>query len=198
MVFDPMCGSFSRRRFVRGGALTLAALAESRSLLYATPEIQETEDNQEGPYYKPGAPIRSNLVEKGMPGTRLLLTGKVLGLDGKPLPNAEIDLWQADANGQYDNIGFRLRGRVFTNDSGLYQIETIIPRHYGAGSYPRPPHLHVKVRKGDGPVLTTQLYFRGNPYNYHDPSVRPSLLLDLKDNGGNGKSAEFQFVIRTA
>jgi protocatechuate 3,4-dioxygenase beta subunit len=141
--------------------------------------------------------MRSNLVEKGMPGTRLKLKGRVFSTDGRLLEGAELDFWQASADGQYDNQGFTLRGRLMSGPSGVYQVETIVPKYYSAGSAIRPAHIHVKVRKGEGPVLTTQLYFRGDPYNYNDASVRPSLLLDLKDNAGDGRWADFDFVIRT-
>jgi protocatechuate 3,4-dioxygenase beta subunit len=188
---------FSRRALLRGGAGALAAIAADAPVLGATPEVDETEDNQEGPFYKAGAPIRDSFIEKGTRGTRLLLTGKVLDLKGRPLEGAELDLWQASADGEYDNQGFTLRGRVMTGRGGVYRVETIVPKFYQAGSNIRPAHIHVKAHKSDGPVLTTQLYFRGDPYNYADGSVRPSLVMDLQDNGGNGRRAEFDFVIRT-
>lgn len=188
---------FSRRALLCGGAGALAAVAVDVPLLGATPEVDETEDNQEGPFYKAGAPIRNNFVDKGMHGTPLLLTGKVLDLGGKPIEGAELDLWHASGDGEYDNQGYTFRGRVMTGPGGLYRVQTIVPKFYQAGSNIRPAHIHVKAHKPGGPVLTTQLYFRGDPYNYTDASVRPSLVMDLADNGGNGRRSEFNFVIRT-
>lgn len=69
-----------------------------------------TQPQTEGPYYKADAPQRSSLFEEGMPGTRLILVGYVLNQNCQPLPNAWLDFWQADANGAYDNAGYRLRG----------------------------------------------------------------------------------------
>lgn len=190
--------TITRRDWVRASSAGLLVLAaDSSGLLAATPEVPETEDNQEGPFYKPGAPVRESLIDKGMPGTRLVLAGRVLGVDGRPLEGAELDFWQASAEGQYDNDGFILRGRLYSRPGGHYRLETVIPKHYDAGGrYPRPPHIHVKASKPGGPVLTTQLYFRGDRYNYDDASVRPSLLLDL-ENGSGGRQSNFDFVIRT-
>src|SRR5262245_6402844 len=55
----------------------------------------ETEDNIEGPYYRRGAPMRADLA-KGLPGTVLAISGKVTGVDCKPLAGAVLDVWHAD------------------------------------------------------------------------------------------------------
>lgn len=68
-----------------------------------------------GPFYKPDAPERSSLVEPDMGGTRLVLSGYVLAPNCEPLPNALLDFWQADDQGQYDNAGYRLRGRQYSD-----------------------------------------------------------------------------------
>jgi len=114
-----------------------------------------------------------------------------------PLPGAELDVWQANDAGDYDNSGFTLRGIVTADDNGVYKLRTIVPKHYktGANTY-RPAHLHFKLRAPGCKELTTQLYFKGDPYNYVDSSVRPSLILHPKDMGA-GKSANFQFVLKT-
>jgi protocatechuate 3,4-dioxygenase beta subunit len=64
----------------------------------------------EGPYFKPGSPERKSLLEPGIPGNRLNLTGHVLTMSDNPEPGALLDFWQADGNGAYDNIGYKLRG----------------------------------------------------------------------------------------
>lgn len=161
-----------------------------------TPEVGETEDNQEGPFYKPGAPMRSNLREHDMPGVPFTLIGRVLDTSGTPLSGALVDVWHANAKGDYDNKGFTLRGRLQTDDSGRYRLETIMPKFYKAGETIRPAHLHLKVQGKGTPILTTQLYFKGDPYNYSDASVRPSLMLNCKDDRDRGKIANFDFVLR--
>jgi len=64
------------------------------------------------------------------------------------------------------NTGYRLRGHQFTDEAGRYALETVVP-----GLYPgRTRHLHVKVQAPNQPVLTTQLYFPGQPSNATDGS----------------------------
>jgi catechol 1,2-dioxygenase len=183
----------TRRRLIEslGAAVFLAPCA-----LSGTPEFIETEDNQEGPFYKAGAPQRASLGDK-LPGTPFELTGRVFNTKGVPLPGAELDVWQADDSGAYDNKGFTLRGIVIADDNGVYKLRTILPKHYktGPNSY-RPAHIHLKLRAAGCKELTTQLYFKGDPYNAVDSSVRPSLMLRPKDLG-KSKAASYQFVLKT-
>lgn len=151
-----------------------------------------TPSQTEGPFYKSNTPQRTLLLEQGMGGTRLILTGYVLGQDCRPIPRAWLDFWQADARGEYDNTGFRLRGHQFTDNAGIYYLETVLP-----GQYPgRTPHIHVKVRAGGGPVLTSQLYFPGEARNQSDGIFNPRLLVTMRDGTG-GKVAFFNFVVET-
>jgi len=119
-----------------------------------------TQQQTEGPYYKPNTPERISLFEDGMTGTRLILVGYVLDQNCFPLTNAWLDFWQADANGEYDNAGYRLRGHQFTDAQGRYYLETILPGIYAS----RPiRHIHVKVRPEGGAEVTSQLYFPDQP-----------------------------------
>ena len=166
-------------------------------VLAATPELPETEDNIEGPFYKPGAPERADLIDKGMPGTPLIVTGRVLSTTGEPLASALLDVWQASAEGEYDNQGFRLRGKLLADKNGNYRLRTIVPKFYKAGDAIRPSHIHIKLSAPGHPLLTTQLYFKGAPYNYVDSDVRPSLMLTPRDDR-DAKQAQFNFVLRHA
>jgi len=115
-----------------------------------------TQSQTEGPYYKPDTPERNSLLEEGMQGTRLVLVGYVLDQNCQPLSSAWLDFWQADAAGEYDNTGYRLRGHQFTDEQGRYYLETLLPGLYSS----RPiEHIHVKVRPEGGQEVTTQLYF---------------------------------------
>ena len=110
----------------------------------------------EGPYYKSDTPERNSLLEDGMEGTRLILVGYVLDHNCNPLSNAWLDFGQADASGEYDNDGYRLRGHQFTDSQGRYHLETILPGLYSS----RPiEHIHVKVKPEGGEEVTSQLYF---------------------------------------
>jgi len=142
----------------------------------ASPTVAQTE----GPYYKAGAPQKASLYESGMSGTRLTLIGYVVNTSCQPLANAKVDVWQADASGQYDNSGYRLRGYVLTDASGRFSIETVIP-----GEYPgRTEHIHVKVTPSGGSTLTTQLYFPDQASaNQADSIYNASMLLKMTPNG---------------
>jgi protocatechuate 3,4-dioxygenase beta subunit len=100
-----------------------------------------------------------------------------------------VDFWQADAQGNYDNTGYTLRGHQDTDQNGRYQVETVVP-----GEYPgRRPHIHVKVQAPNGPVLTTQLFFPGN---YSDPIFDETLVLPVEIHNGQ-QAAEFNFIVPT-
>ena len=165
--------------------------------LVPTPACADDDDptpaQTEGPYFKRSSPERASLLETGLAGTRLVLTGTVLSTDCRPVARALLDFWQADDRGQYDNTGFRLRGHQFTDGQGRFRLETIVP-----GLYPgRTRHLHVKVQAPGRPVLTTQLYFPGEAGNARDGIFDARLLLDAPraSGAGEGRTATFDFVL---
>ncbi len=163
---------------------TIAPAPACSSPAASTPAVTE------GPYFKAGSPERSSLLTSGITGTKLVLTGYVLTADCKPIAHALLDFWHADANGNYDNSGYTLRGHQFTDASGRYQLTTIVP-----GLYPgRTEHIHVKVQAANGPVLTTQLFFPGVAGNQTDSIFDPKLLVNVQDTG-NGLEATFNFIV---
>ncbi|MFG1777485.1 carbohydrate-binding protein [Micromonospora sp. NPDC049048] len=180
---------------VTGAARAVGArTADPASAPPLTPYCDDGDDptpaQMEGPYFKPNSPRRSSLVEAGTVGTRLTVTGHVFGLDCRPLPDVLLDFWQADANGGYDNTGYRLRGHQFTDASGAYRLSTIVP-----GLYPgRTRHIHVKAQAPNRPVLTTQLYFPGEPRNSTDTLFDPALLMTVRTVNGV-REASFDFVL---
>jgi len=148
----------------------------------------------EGPYFKANSPEATSLLQDGMQGTVLTITGQVLAQDGMPVANALIDFWQANASGSYDNTGYTLRGHQYTDANGYYTLTTVEP-----GLYPgRTEHIHVKVQAPNGPVLTTQLFFPGVAQNSRDSIFDPSLVLDTQTNPDGSQSAIFNFVVATA
>jgi protocatechuate 3,4-dioxygenase beta subunit len=155
-----------------------------------TPNAAVTPSQTEGPYYKPNTPERTSLVEPGMTGTRLIVTGYVLGRDCKPIVHAWLDFWQADDKGNYDNSGYRLRGHQFTDDKGIFYLETVVP-----GLYPgRTRHIHVKVQAPGGQTLTTQLYFPSESRNQNDGIFNQGLVMVVRDAAG-GKVGLFNFML---
>jgi len=192
-------GIAGRRRFLQACGVTSAGLALPRSL--AAQELapthpcadsdEATPRQMEGPYFKPRSPQRGSLLEPGVSGTGIVLTGAVLSTRCQPVSAALLDFWQCDDAGDYDNSGFRLRGHQFTGADGRYRLETIVP-----GLYPgRTRHIHVKVQAPGRPVLTTQLYFPGEPSNRNDFLFRRELLLAIRDDGER-KLGRFEFVVK--
>lgn len=195
----------TRREFLKGslviqGAIVLGAaptaMAQERALRPtpacgdpARPTVAQTE----GPYYKARSPLRTSLLEPGVTGTRIVVSGTVLSTDCRPIPGVLLDFWQADDGGGYDNTGYRLRGHQFSDAAGQYRLETVVP-----GLYPgRTRHIHVKVQAPHQPILTTQLYFPGEPANRNDFIFSPVLVVKV-EGGGTGKVATFDFILREA
>lgn len=171
-------------------AATPVAQSPTASPTAACLDLKPTLAQTEGPYYTPNTPRRASLIEPGMAGTRLKVTGLVLSTKCQPVGNAMLDFWQADASGAYDNAGYRLRGHQFSDAQGRYALETVVP-----GEYPgRTPHIHVKVQAPERPVLTTQVYFPDAARNQSDGIFRPELVMDVRDEAG-GKVATFNFVL---
>ena len=153
---------------------------------------EATPSQMEGPYYKRNSPQRTSLLEPGIIGTTIVITGSVLSTDCRPIARALVDFWQADAQGVYDNAGHRLRGHQFTDEAGRYSLETVVP-----GLYPgRTRHVHVKVQAPNQPILTTQLYFPDEPSNGRDGLFNPHLLMTVQDTN-EGKAAMFNFVLES-
>lgn len=166
-----------------GGAATLAP----------TPACGEdpTPSQTEGPFFTSGSPGRADLAADVSRGTRLSLAGTVLTTACRPVKRAKLDFWQADDAGEYDNQGFRLRGHVFTDGQGRYQLTTVVPGLYSG----RTRHIHVKVQAPGGRPLTTQLYFPGEAANLRDAIYRRECELTVTDGGADAKQAGFTFVL---
>jgi protocatechuate 3,4-dioxygenase beta subunit len=162
--------------------------------LAATPACDdgdETPEQTEGPYFTPSSPRRRSLLGAGISGTTLVIAGRVLRTDCRPVGRALIDVWQCDAKGVYDNDGYRLRGHQLTDARGRWRLTTVVP-----GLYPgRTRHIHVKVQRPGGAVLTTQLYFPGERANRTDGIFGPELLLHRVRKAPGRWTAQFDFVL---
>jgi protocatechuate 3,4-dioxygenase beta subunit len=157
-----------------------------------TAELTLTPTQIEGPYYKIGSPQRASLIEPGITGTPMLLTGRVTNEHGKPIPGAVVDFWQSDDVGNYDMVGNLLRGHVFTDADGSYQIETIVPACYE----PRQArHIHVKLQ-GISRPYTTQLYFSDDENRVKDSYYMRELEVQMEELPGGSKKGTYNFVIR--
>ena len=191
--------TITRRRILATGAIAAGSLlSRDASLAQApldpTPACHDgdpaTLRQNEGPFFKPSSPQRAELIEPGMGGQTIELTGLVLTRGCQPVAGALVDLWQADHQGEYDNSGFRLRGHQFADAAGRYRFRTVVP-----ASYPgRTRHLHVKVQPKGGRILTTQLYFPGEANNRSDRLFRKELLIRTAKNAG-ALAGRFDFVL---
>ena len=153
---------------------------------------EQAEVNIEGPFFTPGSPQRRNLREPQTPGVPLSVVGRVLSPECRPLAGALLDFWQADDAGMY---GTKLRGHQFSNADGMFQLDTIVPGRYLNGATYRPAHLHVKVGIKGFMMLTTQLYFPGDPYNATDPFIRDGLIMQVDTTQTALVAATFDFIL---
>ncbi len=124
-------------------------------------------------------------------GERIIVTGRVLEEDGRPVRNALVEIWQANAGGRYLHEGdrhpapldpnFSGAGRTLTDDDGRYEFVTVKPGAYPWQNHPnawRPAHIHFSLfGRTFSSRLVTQMYFPGDPLFEFDPifqSVRDS------------------------
>jgi protocatechuate 3,4-dioxygenase beta subunit len=150
-----------------------------------------THSQIEGPYFRLGAPRRESLIEPGISGERLLLSGRVLNPQGKPIAGAYVNFWMSDDEGNYDMLGHHLHGYTVTDADGRYQMEMIEPACYE----PRQAkHIHVKVQ-GDSRMLTTQLFLSDDEGRLRDRWFLPELEIDVQQKPDGAKFGTFDFVI---
>jgi protocatechuate 3,4-dioxygenase beta subunit len=154
-------------------------------------ELQQTPREIEGPYFRLGAPMRSNLLEPG-DKPELVLSGRVLNERGKPIPDAIVNLWSSDAAGNYDMIGYRYHGYQVTDVEGRYEFTTIVPGCYEPRNA---KHLHVKVQGNSSPI-TTQLYVSGEPGNEDDDFFAPELVVECTVDENGVKHGTYDFVVK--
>ena len=204
-LIPKVTSAISRRNLLNRSAVMLGGAFLAGPAFAATRDCRPTESEVLGPFYRFGAPFRGRLAGPDEPGDRLILTGTVFSSDCRTsLPGALIEVWQANSAGQYDTnkpgnfteaSTFHLRGMLYTNGKGQYEIETIVPGRYpvppnlpGLEKYAglmRPAHIHFRVMESTHVPVTTQLYFKGDPFIANDPWARhkPSLAIDLKQEG---------------
>ena len=132
-----------------GTALLTADFMEGRYVMAAggqDPRCPPTPPEPLGPFYKAKAPKRGSV------GQGYRLGGTVRSsADCRPLGGAQIEIWLAGPNGQYDDAH---RATIFSDQSGQYRFESNFPPSYSF----RPPHIHLKVSAPGFATLITQHY----------------------------------------
>ena len=116
-------------------------------------------------------------------GERIIVEGRVLDEDGRPIPNTLVEVWQANAAGRYAHKvdthdapldpNFSGAGRTITDSEGKWRFVTIMPGHYPWGNHHnawRPAHIHFSLfGQNFLSRLITQMYFPGDPLQKLDP-----------------------------
>jgi protocatechuate 3,4-dioxygenase, beta subunit len=176
----------SRRRFLNSMAALSAAFAAPGAFADA---LTQTPKQTEGPFYPDKLPLDTDndliIVNDALDasiGQIAHLTGRILDAKGEPLRNTVIEIWQCDANGAYLHSGtsnkekrdrnFQGFGRFLTGSTGEYYFRTIKPVPYPG----RTPHIHVKVKRGNKELLTTQCYVKG-----HEGNAKDGVLKGIQD-----------------
>lgn len=166
--------------------------------------VGATESTVLGPFHVEGAPDLphgANISVEGK-GEPLVVSGRVLGPDEKPLEGAELDVWQANPEGYYDvqqpdvQPAMNLRGRFRTGANGKFQFRSVKPCSYpiptdgpvgrllsALGRHPhRPAHIHFIVSAEGFQPVTTHLFVAGDPYLESDAvfGVKKSLIVPFE------------------
>ena len=163
-----------------------------------------TESTVFGPFFVEGAPHieQGGDISRGAPGTPAWLTGRVTDRDGRPIPGARVDVWEADDHGLYDvqygdgrTAG---RGYLVSDDDGSFRFWCVKPSPYpipndgpvgqlldAVGRSPmRPAHLHFMVTAADHHRLVTHIFVEGSPHLDDDAvfGVKDTLVVPLSEH----------------
>lgn len=168
--------------------------------------LQTTTSQTVGPFLHIGLVwlIIENLAPAGIAGERISIEGRVIDGDGKPVNDAMLEIWQANANGKYAHPqdrqakplekGFRGFGRSATDENGVFRFQTIKPgRVPGPGGKLQAPHIAANIfMRGQLKQLVSRIYFPGDPANAADavlalvPAERRPTLMAKKRQGKPG------------
>ena len=164
--------------------------------------LQQSLSETTGPVFGPGLirPLDNDLllnarVDRDPIGERIIVFGRVLDEDARPVPGALVELWQANAGGRYRHArdhyvaaldpNFVGCGRTLSGEDGRYRFRTVKP-----GPYPwrnrlndwRPAHIHLSIfGRAFVQRLITQLYFEGDPLLRHDKILESIADQDARD-----------------
>lgn len=209
-------GNMKNRRTILKGILAGLPLSLfSRVLRAESPTPSETE----GPFY----PVHGQKDKdfdltkvKGNEGVAkgkvIVVEGRVLDTKGRPVEDAVVDLWQANAAGRYRHYrdpnqaqldpNFQGWAVVKSGREGRFRFKTIFPGVYPASAeWMRPPHIHFKVSKANYIALTTQMYFPNEKLNDSDlllmqKSNEEIALMIAKKEDGSSETYTYNIVLQ--
>ncbi|HVL58548.1 MAG TPA: protocatechuate 3,4-dioxygenase [Burkholderiaceae bacterium] len=207
--------SRQRRQLAQAAALAVAGGLLPRIALAA--RLEPTPRQSRGPFYPVDPPqelAHDLIIERDgqrAAGNPVWVSGRVIDVDGRPQPNALVEIWQCNAAGRYHHPAdrtpapidplFRGYGRTLTDADGRYRFRTIQPVPYTG----RTPHIHYQVSTDGALRLVTQLYVRGHPGNERDflfrnlsASQQQLVLTDFEPPaaGTDTRQARFDLVLR--
>lgn len=164
------------------GTLGLSTLV---SLMNNGTGDKPTSANLLGPFWRQGSPTMNNgdsIVRSPTEGPPLFFTGRIVGTDGNPVADAEVDVWHASPAGLYENqdpeqAEWNLRGKFFSDEEGVFAFRSIKPSGYPIPTggpvgdlltalerHPfRPAHLHALIHKPGYKTIASQLYSHDDP-----------------------------------
>ncbi|MFS2163263.1 intradiol ring-cleavage dioxygenase [Variovorax sp. Varisp62] len=180
-----------------------------------------TEATVFGPFHVEGAPhyALGADISNGARGVACLVRGTVRGIDGEPVANAHMDVWQSDEDGLYDvqhpEIGHaQARGIVHSDGDGRYHFRSILAVPYAiphdgpvgdllkaCGRHPwRPAHLHFLIKADGYEKLITHVFRSDDRYLDSDAvfGVRQSLIADWRQQADGSYIVEYDFVLNPA
>ena len=179
--------------------------------------LRQTPSQTVGPFFSKALLHEgwNDLAARGAVGRTLVLTGQVLDGDGAPVPDALLEIWQANAAGRYDHPDdvrdtpldphFQGFGRVGTDEQGRFRFRTIKPGSVpGAGTALQAPHINVSVfARGLLKRLVTRIYFPDEPLNAQDPVLnavpdvaRRATLIARSTDGESEPGLHFDIVLQ--
>ncbi|MGW9031038.1 dioxygenase family protein [Streptomyces sp. NPDC055722] len=208
-----MCDDIRQEFILLSDVLGVSMLVEAindRNTAAATPATVL------GPFHVVESPPRElgdtiDLIGGGKP---CVVTGRVLSQDGSPLPDALVDVWQANEEGFYDvqQPGVQPlgngRGLFTTDEQGAFWFRTVVPSYYpiptdgpvgrmldSTGRHPnRPAHIHFIVGAAGHTPVTTHVFVKGSPYIESDAvfGVKETLITDFAHIDDPQRAREFE------
>jgi hydroxyquinol 1,2-dioxygenase len=189
------------------------------SMLVETINGVETPDATDstvlGPFHMVDSPKRAlgDDVSPESQGQRCIVSGRILSVDGKPIPGAMIDIWQADTKGFYDvqqpgiqSVG-NGRALLAADAEGRFHFRSVIPMYYpiptdgpvgellaASVRHPyRPAHIHFLVSAPGYRELTTHVFIGGSDYIGSDAvfAVKDSLVKDFTETNDSEAAAQY-------
>jgi len=193
-----------RRTFIKNSTLTVISVSAFGVLNWNGKNFEgdtPTTTDILGPFYRPGAPMRTNLRLVNSNGTPIVLKGYIFKEDGKtPINNALVEIWHCDENEVYDNTSdeYKYRGGQKTKTDGKYEFKSILPVPYKADPKDetswRPAHIHMRVSVTNQQDLITQIYFKGGKYLETDKWASAPQAVNRILNISKNKSGDSEIV----